>query len=287
LGDCLEALANQAFLRSGSQDPVEPEAAYLRDAVTYTRGREPKEDFPKLADVLEHWLEDHEGLLYLSATHRLDLNDYERALACIDGALRLKPNDPRAWLNKGLVVGKLGYSREELEACFDQALRLKPDYHEALLNKGLALLALGYVREAVEACHEALRLNPNYPDVWNEIGAILADLGYLPEALEHYEVALGLTPDYAIAWNNKGVALAKLGYLPEALEAYEKALRFNPNYPDAWNNKGMTLAKLGRHNEAVKWLCKAWYAWKKNPNRRVLAAENLLALGHDPETCTE
>ncbi len=67
LDDCLNTLTNQAFLQPGGHDPVEPEPAYLEYVVTYTEGKEPQDDFVRLAIVLEN-LKDHEGLVRLNVT---------------------------------------------------------------------------------------------------------------------------------------------------------------------------------------------------------------------------
>jgi DNA-binding HxlR family transcriptional regulator len=68
LGDCLHALAEKAFLRPGNQEPVQPEPAYLSGVVTYKEGKNPRDDFAQLADVLEE-LGDEEGLFYLASTY--------------------------------------------------------------------------------------------------------------------------------------------------------------------------------------------------------------------------
>jgi hypothetical protein len=56
LHDYLRVLANESFLQDWepSEGTVQPEPAYLQDSVTtYIQDKEPRDDFPKLADVLE------------------------------------------------------------------------------------------------------------------------------------------------------------------------------------------------------------------------------------------
>jgi hypothetical protein len=64
LGDCLDILIEQGFLLPGNQEPMQPEYAYLREVVTYVVGKDPADDFDRLAEVLEQ-LNDDEGLFYL------------------------------------------------------------------------------------------------------------------------------------------------------------------------------------------------------------------------------
>ena len=80
LGDCLQALADSAFLRRPAlQDPILPEPAYLLGIRSYSEGKNPRDDFPKLIDVLAS-LEDLDGILYLSVSFGSHLGDYANAL---------------------------------------------------------------------------------------------------------------------------------------------------------------------------------------------------------------
>ena len=54
LGDTLDVLAAASLIRRPArQDPVQPDAAYLRDGVSYAEGRSPELDFPALAAALQ------------------------------------------------------------------------------------------------------------------------------------------------------------------------------------------------------------------------------------------
>ena len=70
LGDCLRSLSEQAFLKRGpaTDEAVHPEPAYLRDAVTYTEGKEPRDDFfPALLYAFRD-LRDADALISLGVT---------------------------------------------------------------------------------------------------------------------------------------------------------------------------------------------------------------------------
>lgn len=132
LHDCLRVLAEQSFLQSeATQDAIQPEPAYLRDAVTYTEGKNPEDDWDMLADVLED-IGDYEGLVHLGETHILFLQDDSRALAYIDRSIELNPDYLDAWCIRSWALNRLGQSQEALEAS-EKALGLNPD----LLQLGL------------------------------------------------------------------------------------------------------------------------------------------------------
>ena len=67
------------------------------------------------------------------------------AMAQFDEALRLKPDDPEAHLDLGVVLAGQGKIREAI-AQYSAALRSKPDYPRAHLNLGAALARQGKTR---------------------------------------------------------------------------------------------------------------------------------------------
>lgn len=242
--DCLEALTDQAFLQLPAlQDPIRPEPAYLLNAVSYVTGREPEEDFPFLRDSLEE-CGDAEGLLYFGA--RLGLEDYEQALPVLDKVVRLKPNYPEAWVNKGIALYKLGYYEEALKAQ-EEALTLNPDYPDALVNKANALDELERREEALDNLERALELRPGFPDALNNKGVVLRKMNRHEESLAACNLALKHNSDYPEALLNKAVTLQQLArreqeqgareqYLEHnmaALAAYNQALSLRPNYTEA------------------------------------------------------
>jgi predicted O-linked N-acetylglucosamine transferase (SPINDLY family) len=178
------------------------------------------------------------------------LNRHSEALESYNRAVALRPDNAKAWNNRGIALACLARHDEALES-YDAALRVKPDHAEALNNRGVALRDLGRHAEALEAYDRALRHKPDYVEAITNRGTALDALLRHAEALEAYARALRLAPGYAEAWNNRGVALAALQRHVEALEAYERALALKPDYAEALNNRGVALAALDRHGEAL------------------------------------
>ena len=218
LGDCLDALAEQSFLSPDHHDPVMPEPAYLRYVVAYSAGsKEPEDDFPNLADVFEN-LKDHEGLRYLGLTYALDLEDYEKARACLNRAVHIGLSDPQAWLRQAEALHRLGSHQlvsgvsnqaqgafeEALDAC-EEAIRLGCDFPKARIGKATVLVALQRYQEAVDALDEAINLNPDLHDPWCRKGAALNMAGCSQEAIGILDEAIRLKPDCLRAWANRGL----------------------------------------------------------------------------------
>jgi tetratricopeptide (TPR) repeat protein len=232
------------------------------------RGWEPE------ADEWEEWFD--------RGTELYELGKYEKAIASLDQAIKIKPDLHNAWSNRGHVLGNLGryadaitsydraieinpdnheayYARgialdklgrcEEAISSLDRAIEFKPDFHEAYYSRGIALGHLGRYEEAITSYERAIEINPDF-QAWHNRGITLGHLGRHEEAIASYERAIEINPDFQ-AWHNRGGALYNLDRYEEAIASYDQAIEINPDYHDAWSNRGTALANLGRYEEAI------------------------------------
>jgi len=173
----------------------------------------------------------------------------EDALAAIQKATFLSPEDAEAHINLGLILGDIG-RLDESAASHRRALELKPDYVEGHYNLGNVLKDMGRLSEAVASYKRALRVKPDFANVHNNLGATLMDMGLLDEAEECYRRALELEPDYVEGHYNLGNVLKDMGRLSEAVASYKRALGVKPDLAEAINNLGATHKEMGRLEEA-------------------------------------
>ena len=253
LADALEALADTDFIRRPMQpDRIQPEPAYLHGVVTYREGHTPEEHLLPLAQVLED-LGDVDGLLSLGRTYRIRLQQAQDSLAVVERALRLQPEHPMAWHDKGVVLGQLGRPGEALVA-YEQALTRQPEDAATWHRKGMALWELGRHEEALVAYEQALARRPEHAATWHNKGVVLGEMGRPGEALVALEEALARRPEDAATWHQKGWTLGHLGRSVEALVALEEALARRPEDAATWHGKGVALAALQRPAEARRGL---------------------------------
>ena len=178
--------------------------------------------------------------------------EYLEAVAALNSALLIAPDDINALNNKGNALQSLGDLQAQLSefetakqsyfeaiAALNSALLISPDSIKALNNKGIALQSLGELQAQLSEFEAAKQ---SYS-----------------EAIAAYNSALRIAPDYISAFNNKGIALLRLGELQaqlsefeaakqsyfEAIDAYNSALLIAPDDNYALNNKGMALKSLG------------------------------------------
>lgn len=230
---------------------------------------------------------------YADAWHLLGVilrerGSWEDALAVLNHAQAIHPQEPTIQINRGRVLQDLQRTGPALEAfraaleldkaCVEARISLgelldaQGEWDEALdvLRPALALAAqdskitaelhyalaqtLHHQRRLVEAeqhLREALRLSPAYSGAHNGLGNVLRDQNRLDEALACYQAALTLRPNLPEFHNNLGNALRELNRLHEAEKAYREALRLRPHYADAWSNLGNLLRERGARHDAI------------------------------------
>lgn len=98
--------------------------------------------------------------LYNMGLTSLNLGNPKEALSYFSRVLKLEPDNKKALVKKGNVLGKLGKYSQAV-SFYDKALAQEPDDFLALINKGLALHFLERYHEAISCYDMALQLKPN------------------------------------------------------------------------------------------------------------------------------
>ncbi len=160
------------------------------------------------------------------------------------------PWHPFGWKVLGASLRQLGRNADAL-APMQKAVALQPDDAEAHNNLGATLRDLGQLREAVDCARRALEIRPAFAEAHSNLGNALADLGQLAEAVASYRRALEIKPDYFEAHSNLGNALKELGRTDDAVVSCRRALEIRPDYAEAHNNLGCALKDLGQLDAAV------------------------------------
>jgi type IV pilus assembly protein PilF len=151
---------------------------------------------------------------------------YERgqmdvALEELNEAVRLDPNNARAWNIYGLVYAVLG-ENGKAEQSFQRALQLAPQDSDTRHNWGWYLCTHGRARESLAEFEAALR-NPLYR-----------------------------TPETALV--NAGKCSASLGNVGDAETYFRRALQVAPNNATAAYNLALMAFKTSRLEEARGWM---------------------------------
>lgn len=96
------------------------------------------------------------------------------AITWFDKLLKLRPNMPDVWSNRGFALQDLGKTDEAL-ASYERALKLKPDYAEAINNRAQLLFSRKRFDEAASGYARLMQLDPTRP--YASGGLLAARLG--------------------------------------------------------------------------------------------------------------
>jgi tetratricopeptide (TPR) repeat protein len=255
LRDCLRVLSDQAFLQEGpsADETVRPEPAYLRDVVSYSEGKEPKDDFfPTLLHTLKE-IRDADAMISLGVSSMTGGRWSPQAVYyCFDWATKIDPNNSSAWLNKTALLSAGGHDADAVEAA-EKAVQLKPRDYAYWQQKGRALQGAGRHEEARDALLQTVKFRPDRVDAWRQLGSVYMDLGCPRDALSAFNqsIDLGADYDYVKSWVGRARALSRLGRDQQALRAYDRVIRMDPDHFEARFNKAGLLRKLARWEEAL------------------------------------
>ncbi len=175
----------------------------------------------------------------------------QQAIDSCQQAVKLKPDDPKAWYDLAEAYGNALRSDDEI-AAFQQAIKLRPDYSDAWWGLANAYHFSRRTDEAVAAFRRGIDLTPDVSTngVWVSIGQCYGEVGRNDDAIAAYRQAIKLKPDDGQAWYYLGVSYEKAGRQDDAIGAYRRLVELAPDYAEAWYNLGMVYEKVGRQGEA-------------------------------------
>lgn len=187
--------------------------------------------------------------LQQAAAQARQAGNLERALAYLDQATALSPQESRNHFLRGLMLEDL-HRPDEAIASLQNAIRVKPDYAEAYNNIGIILHDQKRFEQAAENFRDAIHHKQDFPGAYNNLGTSLRALSDFAGAQQQFAQAVLLKPDYALAHYNLGVACMNMGQLNPAETSFNHALRLKPDHVQAYNYLGSVQHQLGKLDEA-------------------------------------
>ena len=152
--------------------------------------------------------------------------------------------------HRGVSYNALGI-RDKAFSDFDAAIRLLPQFPNSYVNRGLIWVYRREYERALEDFLYALRLAPDEPAISNNLGGVYLMKGDLVQALESYDRAIRLKPDYADAYFNRAEVFVAAGEYARAMADYDQAIRLSPTLAEAIRNRGLLHLKLGAIDKAI------------------------------------
>ncbi len=153
------------------------------------------------------------------------------ALANLDKAATMAPDDPLIFLDRSRVLYQLGqYTKSEAD--LDHSIKLAPDSSWAYVERGRLYLDTGRLDLAEGDFDRSIQIDPDYflPYVYR--GSIYENSGRDTLAIADYRKVTRLYPDYWYAFESVGVLAWRLGDWRLVHESFVKALGFTTNHPE-------------------------------------------------------
>jgi tetratricopeptide (TPR) repeat protein len=187
------------------------------------------------------------------------------AMDHLQTAVRLRPQDPLANLDLGLLLSHQGDERSAI-AHFEQGMQglkvnddsmVRTEEQKNSLTQGLHLqLGCSYQRmgnlgPAEAHFREALRLKPEEGLLHYYLGALLLDNRKLAEAEPYLAKAIQLRPDLASARNSMGILLHQQNHHAEAMASFQKAIQLDPGYWQARFNLAKAYLAENHFDQAI------------------------------------
>lgn len=227
-------------------------------------------DFIELLDIFNYLYFELTGKIPSSLDKpSLDANDWsgramayaqlgfnEKAIACIEKAIGINPNNAIFYYNKGIILAQMGNMVESF-ACYNEAVKLNPKFENALCNIGTLFLEWGRYDESISYFDKALIMNPNDAKALNGKGMAYGLKNQHALALEAFDKAIALRPEDASFYGNMANSLLAIGEYREAIVFIDKALELNQENNDLRANelhrKGIAFSHLKQNEDAIKY----------------------------------
>jgi serine/threonine protein kinase/regulator of sirC expression with transglutaminase-like and TPR domain len=177
------------------------------------------------------------------------VEDWTRALAELDAAIRLAPENTAAYEARAFARLRSGDFHGAIADC-DQALRLDPGRANAYLNRGAALNGLGEWGRARDDFDEYIRRVPREPWSHYHRGYCRLNQGDNDGAVTDFDLAIELSPDVARFYGERALARARRRDLKPALADVERALLSAPENRGDLRLRGWIRAMSGDFERA-------------------------------------
>lgn len=167
----------------------------------------------------------------------LRTGDLAQAELHLDKAVRLDPDNAKAWYNKGLLHVRQGRAMEALEA-FDHSIDIN-NYPKAHFSRALLHISTGKPELAMADIDQVLKMQPGNARAWCIKGDCLERMGKPAEAIGNYDKAIALDPGEALFYVRRGAAYCKAEQFTSSLPDLEKAMEMDASNGEAYYWRAM------------------------------------------------
>jgi tetratricopeptide (TPR) repeat protein len=159
------------------------------------------------------------------ANYYIDINEFKKAENLLDKAIKINPNYPESYNNRGVLFFRKGLYKSALEN-YNTAIRLDSSFALAYSNRGTARY---YNQDIANASKLDVRL-----------------------AINDFNKALQLEPDLEVALKNRGFAYRLLGEIDSSMTDYNTYIMKNPRSENGYIERGRLKMELKNYKSALE-----------------------------------
>jgi tetratricopeptide (TPR) repeat protein len=162
----------------------------------------------------------------------LFLVEQQQAIADLDRAIQLDPNDAEAYNTRGNVWDDMGDADRAL-ADYEQAIRIDPNNPSTFRDRAILWRHKGELDRALVDFDRAIRLSFSDAQVYSDRGLLWYEKGHHDRAIADFRRAAKIDPDFAIAYINRGVIVHHGREIDHASPDLDQAIHVDPSVFDA------------------------------------------------------
>ncbi|WP_419901507.1 tetratricopeptide repeat protein [Kiloniella sp.] len=174
---------------------------------------------------------------------------YDDALALLNTALTISPEDAELILKRGIIYRELN----EIEAALQdisQAILIKPSLGSKLIDQSNVYFGTYIESATIEHFISILSDEPASLDGYLNRAKSYLSAGFFKRALADTEYVIELEPKSFKAYETKAIILYSQGAYDKSIRAFDNALHFAPNNAEIFYNRGRLYKSLGDNNNA-------------------------------------
>jgi tetratricopeptide (TPR) repeat protein len=179
-----------------------------------------------------------------------DKKDYDKAISEYNEAIRLNPNNARAYRERGRAYYRKKEYDKVLNDC-TEAIHLDQCYAPAYNTRGTAYYEKKDHEKAISDYTKAIRLDPNYTFAYENRGLAYYRKKEYEKAISDYTDAIRLEPNFAFAYYDRGLAYYLKKDHEKAISDYTDAIRLDPNFAWAYHRRGMAYGEKNDYDKAI------------------------------------
>jgi tetratricopeptide (TPR) repeat protein len=188
--------------------------------------------------------------LFDTANRLLEAEEFGQAIDALTEAIRLRPDLPEAYYNRGNAYFAL-MDTEPALTDYNKALLLDPQLIGAYVNRSMVFFYQEKINQAVADLDQAHALAPTNLDVLKNRTALFLNLGEIEKAETEVRNLLRLAPGNEAGLYYMGHIGIETGNYTEAFSAVNELIRRESSYPELLLLRGKILQLSQQPDEAI------------------------------------